>query len=209
MSDIECKLLSRMTHLDDITEVFESGLPHTVFEDPLNRFVFEFMMDYWQRSARAKAPSLDVMESEYPQVVLDREVGETAEWLIGRLQKRYAANQAQSIIRDAAKDSATDPLGSLTRMWQKAREASEALGRDPNGRADMPRLWNASDLKAASQPRWLARNRLPRAAVSLLVGEEGIGKSLMWVWLASAISTGKPLPEFGSLSAPRATSLWS
>ena len=35
--------------------------------------------------------------------------------------------------------------------------------------------------KPAAQPRWLAKDRLPRAAVTLLIGDEGIGKSLLWV----------------------------
>lgn len=60
-----------------------------------------------------------------------------------------------------------------------------------------PKLWNAKDLKAAAQPRWLARSRIPRGAISLLIGDEGIGKSLMWVWITAAVTTGKPLPEFG------------
>ena len=127
MSGIEVKLISRMTNLADITEVFNSGLRSTVFEDPLSRFVFEFMMDYFQRSAMAHAPTWIVMQEEYPQVVLDHDVEETTEWLIGRLKQRYAANQAQTIIREAAKDSATDPVGSLNRMWQKAYEASQAV----------------------------------------------------------------------------------
>lgn len=59
------------------------------------------------------------------------------------------------------------------------------------------RLWRATDLKPAEQPRWLARRRMPRAAVSLLVGGEGIGKSLLWVWMAAAVTTGKEVPEFG------------
>lgn len=61
----------------------------------------------------------------------------------------------------------------------------------------MPRLWQATDLRPAEQPRWLAKGRLPRAAISLLVGDEGIGKSLLWVWIAAAVTTGKALPEFG------------
>ncbi len=60
-----------------------------------------------------------------------------------------------------------------------------------------PRLWRATDLKPAAQPRWLAKGRLPLAAISLLVGDEGIGKSLLWVWIVAAITTGKALPEFG------------
>ena len=61
----------------------------------------------------------------------------------------------------------------------------------------MPRLWRATDLKPAAQVRWLAKGRLQRAATNLLVGEEGIGKSLLWVWVTAAVTTGKPLPEFG------------
>lgn len=60
-----------------------------------------------------------------------------------------------------------------------------------------PKLWNATHLKPAAQPRWLARNRIPRAAVTLLVGDEGIGKSLLWVLIAAHITTGKPFPAFG------------
>ncbi len=59
------------------------------------------------------------------------------------------------------------------------------------------RLFRARDLTAAEQPRWLAKGGIPRASVSLLVGDEGIGKSLLWVWVAAAVTTGKPLPEFG------------
>ncbi|MGH3628098.1 MAG: AAA family ATPase [Mycobacterium sp.] len=60
-----------------------------------------------------------------------------------------------------------------------------------------PRLWRATDLKAAAQPRWLAKDRLQRAAVNLLIGDEGIGKSLLWVLIIAHVTTGKPLPGFG------------
>jgi 5S rRNA maturation endonuclease (ribonuclease M5) len=63
--------------------------------------------------------------------------------------------------------------------------------------SDGPKLWNANDLAPAEQPRWLAANRLPRAALSLLIGEEGIGKSLLWVLVVAHITTGRALPGFG------------
>lgn len=62
---------------------------------------------------------------------------------------------------------------------------------------DSPKLWRATALRPGSPPSWLAQGRLPRAAISLLVGDEGIGKSLLWVWIAAAITTGKPRFEFG------------
>jgi hypothetical protein len=61
-----------------------------------------------------------------------------------------------------------------------------------------PQIWKATDLTATTQRApWLAKGWLPRAAVSVLVGDEGIGKSLFWVTLAAAITTGKPVPELG------------
>lgn len=70
-------------------------------------------------------------------------------------------------------------------------------GQDEHVTDGRPRLWSATDLKPSAQPRWLAKNRMPFAAVSLLVGDEGIGKSLLWVWIVAAVTTGKPLPGFG------------
>jgi hypothetical protein len=68
---------------------------------------------------------------------------------------------------------------------------------DEDIKYEYPRLWPAEELQAAEQPRWLARNRVPRGAISLLIGDEGIGKSLLWVWVVAAVTTGKALFEFG------------
>ncbi|MDV7089485.1 AAA family ATPase [Rhodococcus opacus] len=70
---------------------------------------------------------------------------------------------------------------------------------DPSSGWDdpFPRVWRATDLQPAQQPRWLAKGRLPRGAVSILIGDEGIGKSLLWVHIAAAVTTGRALPEFG------------
>jgi 5S rRNA maturation endonuclease (ribonuclease M5) len=61
----------------------------------------------------------------------------------------------------------------------------------------MPTVWRATDLKPAEQPRWLAKSRLPYGAASILIGDEGIGKSLLWVWIGAAVSKGEALPAFG------------
>jgi hypothetical protein len=62
---------------------------------------------------------------------------------------------------------------------------------------ELPSLWPATELADAEQPDFLARDRLVRAAVNLLIGDEGIGKSLFWVWVVAALTTGSALPEFG------------
>jgi len=90
--------------------------------------------------------------------------------------------------------------------WEEAKvKLRDVFRRYPAGKAidchaapeGVPRLRRANELKTAEQPRWLAKDRLPFAAITLLVGDEGIGKSLLWVWIAAAVTTGKPLPEFG------------
>lgn len=60
-----------------------------------------------------------------------------------------------------------------------------------------PKLWTLTDMVKPRPIQWLAHNRIPRGAVTVLVGDEGIGKSLLWVWLAARITTGRPAPEFG------------
>lgn len=70
----------------------------------------------------------------------------------------------------------------------------------PEPAGDTPRLaklWNVADMERPRPIQWLARHRVPRGAITVLVGDEGIGKSLLWVWLASKITTGQAAPEFG------------
>lgn len=79
----------------------------------------------------------------------------------------------------------------------KAAKPGETNGATQESAISMPKLWNANDLKPGKPVEWLARQRIPRSAVSLLVGEEGIGKSLFWIWIVAAITTGTALPAFG------------
>ncbi|WP_460355820.1 AAA family ATPase [Mycobacterium sp. ZZG] len=73
--------------------------------------------------------------------------------------------------------------------WQAARRGDEG--------AERPQVRAASSLAPAAALDWLAQGRVPAAAVTLLVGDEGIGKSLFWAWLIVFITTGKPCPEYG------------
>ena len=65
------------------------------------------------------------------------------------------------------------------------------------GDNDRQRVWNARDLEPAKPKAWLAKQRIPRNGVTVLVGDEGIGKSLFWVWIVAAVTTGNALHEFG------------
>ncbi len=84
------------------------------------------------------------------------------------------------------------------------RRVEEYLAKNPqpgrsgkSGDNDRPRVWNAKDLESAKPKSWLAKHRIPRSGVTVLVGDEGIGKSLFWVWIVAAVTTGDALPEYG------------
>jgi len=78
-----------------------------------------------------------------------------------------------------------------------ADEFNDLVSELDTARTDLPRIYRATELAAARQAEWLAKGRLPLNAVAILVGDEGIGKSLLWVWIVAAVTTGRPLPEFG------------
>jgi hypothetical protein len=81
--------------------------------------------------------------------------------------------------------------------YRKRERPSAAAQSGTTGSAPSMKLWKAADLKTAAQPKFLAKNRIPQAAITILIGEEGIGKSLLWVLIAAAITTGTAMPEFG------------
>lgn len=59
------------------------------------------------------------------------------------------------------------------------------------------KLRRATELALLPPTQWLGMGWLPRSAITVMVGEEGIGKSLLWVHMAAHVTTGKPFPPFG------------
>lgn len=57
------------------------------------------------------------------------------------------------------------------------------------------KLRRTSELPPAKHPKWLGIGWIPMSEITVLVGPEGIGKSLLWVRIAAAVTTGRPLPE--------------
>lgn len=58
------------------------------------------------------------------------------------------------------------------------------------------KLRRATELKLPPHTKWLGRGWLPRREITVLVGAEGIGKSLLWVLMAMLVTTGKAFPMF-------------
>lgn len=55
----------------------------------------------------------------------------------------------------------------------------------------------ASGLVEGDPTRWLARHIVARGKINVLVGAEGIGKSLWWVLLVAHVTTGMACPRLG------------
>ncbi|MBF6081450.1 AAA family ATPase [Nocardia cyriacigeorgica] len=141
----------------------------------------------------------------------------------GAFPKRYSDAHLSGQIRKAyTKVEAEGKLGSKSTPTQREQkkkgppdrrtndqvapttsdDALEDIAVDHNTMVDTNddeevRVWKAKDLKSSSPRKWLAMQRIPRGKVCILVGEESIGKSMFWVWVVAAVTTGKPLPEFG------------
>ena len=124
---IERKLLSRLTDPADLQEVWEMGLRPEVFEDPLNRWVFEYIRDYWHTSRMTATPTPTVIEHERPGFRFEENVEEQAWWLAEALMKRHSTNVVQDLCLSAAKTCTEDPIGTLHQMQQVIFEATEAI----------------------------------------------------------------------------------
>lgn len=122
---IERSLLSMMITQEGIARVWDRGVRSEIFDDPMNRFVFEFMIDYWVDAHMKTPPTRAVMEAEYPQVQLPRDVEETIEWLIDHLQRTYAAKKAQEVIGKAAYAVSENPVATLETLWHEAYDAAQ------------------------------------------------------------------------------------
>jgi hypothetical protein len=125
MSTHERKLLVKMTDVHEITRIWDMGIRRDVFEDPINGFAFEFMVGYWKDAQMQTAPTLAVMEAEFPQLTLPVVVDETTDWLVEWMKNRYSSRRVQTVVRDVMKMTSSDPVGALEKMWHDAYDAAQ------------------------------------------------------------------------------------
>src|SRR5437868_2309736 len=55
----------------------------------------------------------------------------------------------------------------------------------------------ADEMDESRELEWIANGRVPKGCTLILIGDEGIGKSLFWVWLAAKVTNGEEVPLFG------------
>lgn len=81
--------------------------------------------------------------------------------------------------------------------FQEAAEPAATTATTVNPALKLRRL---SEMKTPPATKWLGRGWLPLSEITVLVGEEGIGKSLYWVLVAAHITTGRAYP---AINMPR------
>jgi replicative DNA helicase len=115
----------RMTDIRDLSRIWDMGIRREAFEDPINGYAYQFMIEYWKDAQMRSAPTLAVMEAEYPQLQLPETVEETTDWLVEWMKNRYSSRRVQTIVRDVMKLTAQEPVAALDRMWHEAYDASQ------------------------------------------------------------------------------------
>lgn len=127
----------------------------------------------------------DIVRAHFAEIAAKRRKKDRPEW-VEKAEKRLDDG------RDLFNLDALD-----TEQIERLKFVEAVRQRVEDQLADIPKAWRATDLAAAEAPSWLATRRIVRAGINLLVGDEGIGKSLLWVWITAAVTTGRALPEFG------------
>lgn len=153
--------------------------------------------DYVQAQADLELKFVRALSDQYPQRRPGKyEVASMKSYAVGIACRKQEGRDLMTEI-GPADGTGHKPCcgqdGSQAPTTQAAQENSPA-GHTAPGR---PRLRRASDLKGVERPAWLAKNRIPRRAATILVGDEGIGKSLFWVYIAAAVTTGSEVKELG------------
>lgn len=122
--DYEKATLSQLTTVEAVQQCWDEGLRHEVFEDPQNERIYEFIVNYWLETSMKKAPTEDVLTTEFPGFYPDPG-DESLTWMIGKLQDRYKANQVQDVLRTAAQLSTESPASALDLMFNDSWHIKE------------------------------------------------------------------------------------
>ncbi|WP_406817345.1 AAA family ATPase [Mycobacterium sp. M23085] len=131
-NNIEIQLLSHLTTAEGIALVTEEKLGPEVFEDPPNRAIFEFALDYWQKYG--KVPTREILVQEWPP--LEKQLLESLEdskdaagYIIERLRKRYTKNGLNEMLISSAQLAADDPVAALKHLHDGTTAMLDVAGR--------------------------------------------------------------------------------
>lgn len=123
-----------------------------------------------------------------------RYAGKAVKFTAAALVREFKAPVSDVLLLQIATTASDADTVRIVERWE-AEDWKAA--RSGDGEAERPQVRRARSLTPAEPIEWVAQGRVPAAAVTLLVGDEGIGKSLFWVWLIVYVTTGKACPEYG------------
>lgn len=127
MSDIERRLLARLTTPEDFNLAYETGTRSVQFEEPLSSAIFTFVHNYWTNSQMKSVPTEWVLKQEFPGYLPLAGVTEETEYLAESLKVQYLANQVQDLLRTTATHSVSNPAEALKLLRDGSHSLSEAV----------------------------------------------------------------------------------
>jgi len=125
-AETELKVLSKIVNDPAALQLaWDLGLREDVFEEPIYRSAYKLAVDYWRRSQMQAAPTAAVLAREFPDLQIKTVVDETLFWLVDDLQRRYATNIGQRMIRDVITLLEDNPREALVKLATDAYRASQ------------------------------------------------------------------------------------
>ena len=125
---LERRLLAHLVDPAAISCVWDIGVRSEVFEEPLCQAAYSFVINYWLGSQMAMAPTALVLSTEFPGLRLaDEALDESTPWLADKLLRRYATNQLNEMLTEAAVTAQEDPVGTLKSLQSATYNAAETV----------------------------------------------------------------------------------
>lgn len=161
---IEEAVICHLTTSETVKKAYDLGLNSKLFHIPLNREVFEFILEYWTDSSRDMAPTAEVIATEFPQFkCVDSE--ESLDWLIGELKNRFLLTGIQETLEATAELAVKGDLpAALHKMSNGAFDISMATA-DRKSFSNL--IENAEDRQARYTERALFDGRFKGASLGL------------------------------------------
>jgi replicative DNA helicase len=124
MSELERKLLAKITTPEELAEAWEIGIRAEHFEEPIFQAIWNFTVDYWHSSQGKAVPTVWALQEEFPTYAPVQAPEETF-YLAEKLRMRWTANGIQEVMRTVAPKTLSDPMGALKEMAAAAYSLGE------------------------------------------------------------------------------------
>ena len=99
--DYETQFCSHLCDSDAVRYFLNEGITEEILFSPAAKSIYVFVQHYMEESG--EAPSLEVLQDQYPKFVFTPSPEAAPHWLVTRLRDRYQQAKVQDLIREAAK----------------------------------------------------------------------------------------------------------